>query len=156
MRPKGPKIRVPPLFFVSGFFLGLILESFRRITLADCCEAERAVVWSGWVVAVLSLAFSAWGLLTFQLAGTTWLPFKSASRLVQHGPYRFTRNPMYLGATLTYVGVALVMNVGWPLLLLPFVLWGLLVFVIREEEKYLGATFGADYDAYCKRVRRWI
>jgi protein-S-isoprenylcysteine O-methyltransferase Ste14 len=134
----------------------LLLESLKRITLADRPDVVATVRWAGWVVAILGVAFSAWGILTFQLVGTTWLPFESASRLVQQGPYRFSRNPMYVGATLTYVGVALAMNVGWPLLLLPFVLWGLFVFVIREEEKYLGATFGADYDAYCKRVRRWI
>jgi protein-S-isoprenylcysteine O-methyltransferase Ste14 len=147
---------VPPFFLLGGFLLGLLLESARRITLAGTSDLVRTVQRAGWIVAVLGLALSAWGLLTFQLAGTTWLPFESASRLVQHGPYRFTRNPMYVGAVLLYAGVALVMNVAWPLLLLPFVIWGMIVFVIREEEKYLSATFGADYDAYRKRVRRWI
>jgi protein-S-isoprenylcysteine O-methyltransferase Ste14 len=156
MAVRGPNIRVPPLFFAVGFFVGLILEAtVKRIPLAGPLGSPT-VTTAGWVVAVLGFALSLWGILTFNLAGTTMLPFESASRLVQHGPYRFTRNPMYLGGTLTYIGIAMWMNVVWPILLLPLVLWGLYGLVIRAEEKYLAATFGDDYAAYKKRVRRWF
>jgi protein-S-isoprenylcysteine O-methyltransferase Ste14 len=63
---------------------------------------------------------------------------------------------MYVGGTLTYIGIAVAMNVAWPLLLLPLVLWALYVTVIREEERYLADAFGEDYASYRKRVRRWI
>jgi protein-S-isoprenylcysteine O-methyltransferase Ste14 len=83
-------------------------------------------------------------------------PFEPATRVVREGPYRFTRNPMYVGGTLTYIGIAIAMNVAWPLLLLPLVLWALFALVIREEERYLADAFGEDYASYRKSVRRWI
>lgn len=156
MKPRGPNIRVPPLFFGGGFLIGLWLESVKRIHLVGGGAASLTLARAGWFVTLLGLAIALWGILTFQLAGTTMFPFEAASRLVRHGPYRFTRNPMYVGMTLGYIGIALIMNVGWPLVLLPFVLWGMIVLVIREEEKYLGQTFGDDYSAYRKQVRRWI
>lgn len=153
---RGPNIRVPPLFFGVGFFAGLILEAtVKRIPLTGE-PAQPAITNAGWIIAVLGFALSLWGILTFNLAGTTMFPFEAASRLVQHGPYRFTRNPMYVGATLTYAGIAIGMNVAWPVILLPLVLWTLYLLVIREEEKYLGETFGEEYASYRKRVRRWI
>jgi len=79
-----------------------------------------------------------------------------ASRMVQHGPYRYTRNPMYLGMAVSYVGFSLVVNSAWPLLLLPLALVGLYRLVIAVEERYLEATFGEEYLAYKKKVRRWL
>jgi protein-S-isoprenylcysteine O-methyltransferase Ste14 len=153
---RGPNIRVPPLFYAAGFFLGLILEATVKRILLPGPLGSPAAATAGWIIAVLGFALSLWGILTFNLAGTTMLPFESASRLVTRGPYRFTRNPMYVGGTLTYIGIAMWMNVAWPLVLLPLVLWGLYALVIREEEQYLGVTFGDDYAAYKKRVRRWL
>lgn len=156
MKPLGPNIRVPPLFLGGGFLIGLWLESAKRIRLVDEAAATLTLSRVGWVVTIVGFVIAHWGVLTFFLAGTTMFPFEPASRLVRHGPYRFTRNPMYVGLTLAYIGIALIMNVAWPLILLPLVLWGLDVFVIREEEKYLLRTFGEDYAAYKKQVRRWI
>lgn len=153
---RGPKIRVPPAFFVGGFLVGLWLESLLRIRLVGASGPVSTFTSIGWIVALAGLAISLSGIATFQRAGTTMFPFAPASRLVARGPYRFTRNPMYLGAVVSYVGVAMGMNVGWPLVLLPVVVWCVYYFVIREEEKYLSATFGADYDEYRTRVRRWI
>lgn len=153
---RGPNIRVPPLFFVGGFLVGLWLEAFVRIQVPADVISPRALALAGQAIAILGIGVSLAGIVTFRRARTTMFPFEPASRLVQHGPYRFTRNPMYLGATLTYVGIAIAMNVGWPLVLLPLVLWGLQRFVIRAEEKYLSDTFREEYEAYRKRVRRWI
>jgi hypothetical protein len=76
--------------------------------------------------------------------------------VVTEGPYRFSRNPMYVGLSLLYVGIALWTHALWALPLLPLVLWGLWRRVIRREERYLAAAFGADYAAYTRRVRRWL
>jgi protein-S-isoprenylcysteine O-methyltransferase Ste14 len=156
MKPLGPNIRVPPLFLGGGFLIGLWLESAKRIRLVDEAAVSLTLSRVGWAITIVGFAISLWGILTFQLAGTTMFPFEPASRLVRHGPYRFTRNPMYVGLTLSYIGIALIMNVGWPLILLPLVLWGLDVFVIREEETYLLRTFPDEYAVYKKQVRRWI
>lgn len=156
LAPRGPNIRVPPLFFGGGFLIGLWLESVKRIQLVHGSAASLTLSRVGWVVTIVGFVIAHWGVLTFFLAGTTMFPFEPASRLVRHGPYRFTRNPMYVGLTVSYIGIALIMNVGWPLALLPLVLWGMDILVIREEEKYLSRTFGDDYAAYKKQVRRWI
>jgi protein-S-isoprenylcysteine O-methyltransferase Ste14 len=63
---------------------------------------------------------------------------------------------MYVGCVAAYFGLAVVANSVWPLFLLPIVLLLLIVIVIRREERYMRATFGDQYDAYCRRVRRWL
>lgn len=154
-KPLGPKIRVPPLFYAAGFFIGLWLESVSRLRIAS----EPTPSWlapAGWLIALAGFLFSFSGIATFGSAGTTMFPFDPASRLVETGPYRFTRNPMYVGNIVTYVGIALAMNVVWPLILLPLVIVNLYYFVIREEEKYLSERFGDAYVQYCRRVRRWV
>jgi protein-S-isoprenylcysteine O-methyltransferase Ste14 len=95
-----------------------------------------------------------WALATFRAAGTAISPNRPASTLVTHGPFRLSRNPMYLALSLLYLGVMLLVNSVWTLLLLPFVIAVLHLTVIRHEERYLAATFGIGYDAYRRRVRR--
>ena len=89
-------------------------------------------------------------------AGTNVRPDKPTTAIVKDGPYRFTRNPIYLANTVLYVGVTLLFNAFWPLLtLVPFFLllhWG----VVRREERYLEARFGETYLDYKSRVRRWF
>jgi len=152
----GPNIRIPPAFFVAGFLLGLLLESVVAIGFVHGADRVRVLSGIGWWVALLGLLFSLYGVFTFQYAQTPMFPYGKATRVVQRGPYAFTRNPMYVGNAVSYVGIAMVMNSVWPVLLLPLVLWTLYVFVIREEEKYLGELFGDEYAAYRRRVRRWI
>ena len=79
-----------------------------------------------------------------------------ARTIVTSGPYRYTRNPMYIGLTLGYIGFAIALNMAWPLVTLPLVLIALRVFVIAREERHLRDAFPDEYLAYCDRVRRWI
>jgi len=89
-------------------------------------------------------------------AGTNVRPDQPATAIVVDGPFRFTRNPLYLGLTGLYAGVALLVDALWPLLLLVpllvIVKWG----VIHREERYLEAKFGETYRLYKARVRRWL
>jgi protein-S-isoprenylcysteine O-methyltransferase Ste14 len=156
LKVRGPNIRVPPAIFGAGFLIGLWLEgAVARIPLMRG-DAWLSPAQLGWTIAVVGFVISLWGIVTFRRAHTTMFPFEPATRVVREGPYRFTRNPMYVGGTLTYIGIAIAMNVAWPLLLLPLVLWALFVLVIRAEEHYLADAFGEDYASYRKRVRRWI
>jgi len=84
------------------------------------------------------------------------IPMSPARAIVVTGPYRFTRNPMYVGLTVAYVGIALLVNMAWPLLTLPAVLIALRLFVIAREERHLRQAFPEAYAAYCARVRRWL
>jgi protein-S-isoprenylcysteine O-methyltransferase Ste14 len=83
-------------------------------------------------------------------------PYKPATALAVHGPYRYTRNPMYLAMTIFYLGLTLLVNTLWPLVLLPAVLLVVQRGVINREERYLERTFGDAYRAYKARVRRWL
>ena len=105
------------------------------------------VVW----LALMLAAFA-----TFGRAKTTPFPNRPASALVTSGPYRFTRNPMYLSLIALYIGLTLMLNSWWPLMMLPLVLVIIDRAVIAREERYLTDAFPADYPAYQRRVRRWL
>lgn len=150
-RGHGPGVRFPPPFlFILGFLSGLAADAESPWRSSPRLE----VLGVGLMAAGLSLAF--WGLWTFYRAQTAILPHKPASRLVIAGPYRFTRNPMYVGLTSTYIGLALAIHRPWPLLFLPLVLLALWRFVMRREERYLVEAFGREYEQYRGSVRRWI
>ncbi|MBA2391346.1 MAG: isoprenylcysteine carboxylmethyltransferase family protein, partial [Ktedonobacteraceae bacterium] len=76
--------------------------------------------------------------------------------LLVQGPYRFTRNPIYLSMTALYTGIALLANTLWPILFLPGVFFVMTRGVIEREEAYLERKFGSQYVAYKEKVRRWI
>ena len=92
----------------------------------------------------------------FFRARTTVRPDRAASSLVTSGPYRITRNPMYVSQTLLYAGVATLYQSVWAWLFLPVVVTYIDRRVIRLEERFLESRFGADYARYCTHVRRWI
>jgi protein-S-isoprenylcysteine O-methyltransferase Ste14 len=124
--------------------------------------------WRAWpvlpsrVAAVLGPTLIALGMVglpavaAFRRAKTSVRPWQPSSALVTSGPFRFTRNPMYVGFTLIYLGVALWVNTAWSLLLLPIALTVMNQMVIPREEAYLERRFGDDYRAYRRRVRRWL
>ena len=153
---QGPAVRFPPPFvFVGGFLAAWVLN----FVIGFEIDGERAgVVQIGLGVGAMAIGIAVmlWGLATFARAGTPIIPDRPARQLVSHGPYRLTRNPMYLGLTSLYTGLALVLNMAWPLVLLPVVLLTLTATVIVHEERHLRAAFGATYEDYCRRVRRWI
>lgn len=92
----------------------------------------------------------------FRRLGTAVEPWKPSTVLATEGLYRFSRNPIYLGFAVTYVGLAIAMDSLLVLLLLIPCLLVVDRFVIQREERYLAARFGADYEGYRARVRRWL
>ena len=112
---------------------------------------------AGAAFAVLGAGLAAWCILTFVSLGRgTPAPFDPPRRLVVRGPYRFLRNPMYLGAGLALAGAAVFVG---SLPLLAYALVFVVVsdqFVRRYEEPTLRRNFGAEYEAYCRAVRRWL
>jgi protein-S-isoprenylcysteine O-methyltransferase Ste14 len=156
---RGPGVRFPPpTLFVVGFLAGFLLD--RRVTrlpllrMGEPLAAQHQYVALGLCAA--GLAVAGWGMLTFLRARTAIIPDRPASRLVVSGPYRFSRNPMYVGLTSLYVGLSVLSDSWWPLVFLPVVLAALWFLVIRREERYLAAAFGEEYAAYRQRVRRWL
>jgi protein-S-isoprenylcysteine O-methyltransferase Ste14 len=95
-------------------------------------------------------------MVTFGMEGTPILPLAPARTVVTTGPYRYSRNPIYLGLAIVYGGVTLLLNTLWALLLLPVALVLLYFLVIQAEEKHMRERFGETYEAYRRRVRRWL
>jgi protein-S-isoprenylcysteine O-methyltransferase Ste14 len=145
----------PPLIFLAALTTGFILHWRTPWPIAGRNPRITTVVGVAVLLGGVILGLAAVG--TFKRRGTTILPAWRATRtIVTTGPYRFTRNPMYVAMAIGYVGCACLMNSSWPLALLPFVVVAMDRYVIAREERYLRAKFGADYDAYTRRVRRWL
>ena len=111
---------------------------------------------AGAIVFAVGATIAGWGWLTFRKARTTTVPGERSSRFVTWGPYRFTRNPMYVGLVVAYVGEALILRQIWPLLLLPLVVAYVNWVVIPVEEGKLTEVFGDKYRGYQARTRRWL
>jgi protein-S-isoprenylcysteine O-methyltransferase Ste14 len=112
---------------------------------------------AGMIVATLGALLALWCVVTFVHIGKgTPAPFDPPRRLVVRGPYRFVRNPMYLGGALTLAGAALFYRSLFLLGYDCFFLLAFSLFVLFYEEPTLRRTFGPDYEAYCHRVARWL
>ncbi len=111
---------------------------------------------AGGVLFAMGVLFAAWALILMRTRRTTLSPFGAASSLLTTGPYRLSRNPIYLVLLLAQAAVALSFGLAVTLALLP--VSGLLLdwFVIRREEAFLRTAFPAEFEAYAARTRRWI
>ena len=151
-----PGVRFPPpLLFVLGFVLGLLVQRVWPLAFIPGGRTPFSTL-VAWMLVVLGGALLAWAIWTFRAAQTSVYPNRPATQIVERGPYRFSRNPMYVALSLMYLGLALWRNMLWPVLFLPLVLVLLWVLVIRREARYLTEAFGEAYGAYRQRVRRWV
>jgi len=107
---------------------------------------------------IIGQSFSISGMVFFRRAKTTMNPVKpsAASSLVTGGVYRFTRNPMYLGLSITLMGWAVFLSNPLALLAVPLFVLYINRLQINPEERVLSSLFGAEYAAYTKKVRRWL
>ncbi len=92
----------------------------------------------------------------FRRAGTPFDVRKPASALITEGPYRFSRNPSYVALTLLYLGIGILFNNGWILILVAPVFLVMDLWVVRREERHLEAKFGEEFLRYKAAVRRWL
>jgi protein-S-isoprenylcysteine O-methyltransferase Ste14 len=147
-------LRIPvPWVFVLTYLAGTGLEAlFRPGKFAE----DPIPTVAGWAVFAIGAAFAGWGWLIFQRAGTTRVPGETSTAFVTWGPYRFTRNPMYVGLSVAYLGEAGILHQIFPVILLPLTIVYVNRVVIPVEEERLRKVFGGEYEAYGKRVRRWF
>jgi protein-S-isoprenylcysteine O-methyltransferase Ste14 len=142
----------PPLIFLAGLAVGFVLEALLPET-----DLPAWLEWGvGGLLVVSGLGLLLWFNTMFSRAGTAVEPWKPTTAIVTTGPYRFTRNPAYLGMALTYIGIALMSSALWVLVPLPFVLAVIDRAVIAREERYLERQFGEEYLGFKRGVRRWI
>ena len=155
IQDRGPDVKFPPpLLFVAGLGVGVVLDRYGRVPSVMPVHAAAQI--AGLMLSIVGLTIMYAGIITFRRARTAVYPNRPATVVVQHGVYRWTRNPMYVGMTAFYVGAALLLHSLGALVLLPAVLRLLYVQVIAREERHLRAAFPEAYAAYCRRVRRWL
>lgn len=146
-------IASPPVLYIGTLLLGVAIHLFSPIAIFPATPAHAIL---GGVLLLISGAFAHWAFLTMRQLGTTANPKKPSEALATHGPFRISRNPIYVAMTGLYIGLAFLVNSSWPLILLvPLLMlmqWG----VILREERYLSVKFGNEYTAYSSRVRRWL
>lgn len=149
-------VRVPPpALFIGSLLLGIFLEWAWPIGMLSQLSAG-ARFGLGAALIVAGVAMMAWAMGLFHRAGTAIPPWEPTTALVTTGPYRFSRNPIYLSVVLLYVGITLLFAACWSLVLLVPALIILHYAVILREEAYLDRRFGETYRQYRASVRRWI
>jgi protein-S-isoprenylcysteine O-methyltransferase Ste14 len=149
----NPRVIAPPPFIYAGALTAGLLAN-RRLRLSFL--PRRLARTLGPVVILVGFIVGLLGVREMRRAGTNVDPYEPATAVVTGGPYRFTRNPMYVGFTLMYVGISAWANALSPILLLPAVQRLMRRGVIEREERYLERKFGDEYLQYKGRVRRWI
>lgn len=149
----SPGVRIPPpLFYAAAVVGGWALN--RRIPLpVSSALPARALAW---IFVLMWAALTAASIGLFRRSRTSLIPVRPATTLVISGPYRVTRNPMYVALAFLTIGLALFINSWWPIMLLVPTLVLVQRFVIVREENYLRRRFADEYDAYRKQVRRWL
>ncbi len=143
----------PPFAWALAVAAGLALDWLLPLPFVAAVVPR---VWAGCAVFAAGLALAAWAIASFRRAGTRVETYKPTTAIVAMGPYRFTRNPIYVGMFLGQIGLAIGFDSLWLLAaLVPFCLvirYG----VVAREEAYLERKFGAPYVDYKARVRRWL
>jgi protein-S-isoprenylcysteine O-methyltransferase Ste14 len=145
----------------ATLFIGLFLVYLPGRLLARAGLVRPEVIGlpqiGGMIIGAIGAAIALWCIFTFAFIGKgTPAPFDPPRRLVIRGPYRFVRNPMYIGAALALAGAALFYQ-SWALVIyIALFLFLTHLFVVGYEEPTLRQKFGAEYEAYCRRVGRWV
>jgi protein-S-isoprenylcysteine O-methyltransferase Ste14 len=142
----------PPLVYAAAFCLVLVLRWLWPMPILG--SAVGIVV--GVALFVLATAFAIWGRRALKAAGTNVNPAFPTTAIVTSGPYRFTRNPLYIALTIAYSGLTLAANTWWGVVMLAPLLAVIHVGVVLREERYLDHKFGDHYRRYRAAVRRYL
>lgn len=145
-------IAMPPLLYAGAFALALILHVIWPLVLVP----HPIAGWAGAALMLAGLAIVRRGIATMRGAGTNVPPNRPATVIVTTGPFRWSRNPLYVGLYIAFIGASLLINTWWGIIVL-IPLFALMHYgVILREERYLAAKFGTPYADYRTRVRRYF
>lgn len=142
----------PPAYYVAAFVAGWLLQ----VVVPWEIGGRPATTALGALVLAAGLGLNWGGVAGVIRHRTTIVPHQAVSTLVTGGAYRISRNPMYAGLAIAYLGATLLLGSWWPLVVFPLALVAVHLVVIHPEERYLTQRFGAEYAAYQERVRRWL
>lgn len=142
----------PPILLIAAIAAGILLDRVINLPLATGFPGAAV----GVVLIAVALSLDVWASLSFRRARTTILPHHGTDVLVTDGPFRLTRNPIYVGNILILVAIGLIANSVWPLVLAPLLALAIQKLAIEREEAHLSAKFGPAWDRYADEVRRWV
>lgn len=153
MNQDHPHVYVPPpVIFAGALLIGWVVGWWWPAAFGGGAWRHAIAL----ALAVASAAIGPVALVLFRRAETNFETWKPAEKLVVAGPYRFTRNPMYVSMTLLAIAIALWAD-SWAMAVAAAPAWSIINWiVIPREERHLLARFGQDYRDYCARVRRWL
>lgn len=155
-RPSWLVRSTSPLHCVIAFAAGAWLQHALALPIPPEGMPRDAMHVAGTVLANAGGLLALWCFAMFAWRRTTIMPGGAPSGLVLRGPYRLSRNPIYVGMLASYAGLALMLDVPWALVLLPLPVWVLQRAIVPHEEAQLRARFGAGFDAYAAKVPRWV
>lgn len=144
----------PPLLYVLTFIAALLIQ--KTIPIDDSLFHLREIKFLGFIFIVPALFFLIRSLRQFIQSKNTLIPIKPASSLQINGIYSITRNPMYVGLAILYLGITCFIGNWWNIILFPVLLLIVQGYIIKREEKYLERRFTNEYLEYKSRVRRWL
>lgn len=154
--PGDPKSRspldIPPLYFAFAVLSMVLLH--RWLPIFDPIDPPLSRL--GWVPIVLGIGLAIWAERLFSRADTGVRPFTLSTALVATGPYRFTRNPMYLGMMLVLLGGFFLAGSLGSFLVIPVFFWRIHSHFVLPEETHMTKHFGEEYEAFKRRTRRWL
>lgn len=144
----------PPLFYVVIFLIALFLQN--KFPINAIIFRGQGMKILGIIFIVIALIFLIRSLQQFIRSKNTVVTMLPASSLQTNGIYHITRNPMYLGLAIVYLGISCLVGNWWNMILFPFLLLLVQQYIIKHEEKYLDRRFGKEYTEYKHKVRRWL
>lgn len=146
----------PPAVPLATILLGVGLNGLWPLDLGLAQAGVLGYWLGGAIVAGAVVGLGLWSVLLLRRGGQSENPWRPTTYIEERGPFRFTRNPMYLQMVLVCIGVAIMLDNPWVLALTPVCIWVLHRFAILPEEAYLERKFDDAYRAYQRRVRRWL
>lgn len=147
-----PKKILPPVYFLAALVTMIALHLL--LPIVQIVPAPYRYL--GALPIVAGLLVNLWADGCFKRFQTTIKPFQESSHLVETGPYRYSRNPMYVGLVLMLLGAFLLLGSLAPIVVIPAFVWLIAARFIAVEEQMLDARFGDAYRQYQARVRRWL
>ena len=151
-RHLGPPL--PPLLFLGCLAGGVLLNIFWPI--AFIVPSRRVSLALFFIFFALAVSLGGWALAQMHRAATPHHPRATPTALVRSGPFRFTRNPLYLALLLVLFAFAVLVNSVWLVIAVPVLFILLNTIAIPREETTLATLFGDEYAEYRRRVRRWL
>lgn len=144
----------PPFIYGAAIAAAFLLQAYFPLAVAETnIWIARA---AGGLLIATAIVLDVWAMRTLLDCHTTILPNRCSTHLVTSGPYRLTRNPIYLGYTLATAGIGLAVLNPWCILTAMVATGATSIFAVRREELHLLSRFGIDFERYCNGTARWI